>query len=75
MKEVLDFIEKLKEERNNINQKLRFVSEQKFEREADFLREKINTINSIVFELGINYTYRINKAIAWKIKEQNRNGK
>jgi hypothetical protein len=51
MKEVLDFIEKLKEERNNINQKLRFVSEHKFEREADFLREKINTINSIVFEL------------------------
>lgn len=51
MKEILDFIEKLKEERNTINQKLRFVREHKFEREADSLQEKVNTINTIVFEL------------------------
>jgi hypothetical protein len=52
MKEVLDFIEKLKEERNNINQKLRFVREHKFEREAEFLQEKVNVINNIIFELN-----------------------
>lgn len=51
MKEILDFIEKLKEERNVLNQKLRFVTEHKFEKEADFLREKVSVISTIVWEL------------------------
>ena len=45
------FIEKLKEKRNNINQKLRFVHEHKFEKEAQFLRDRINVIDTIMYEL------------------------
>lgn len=51
MKEIEDFIAKLKEERTDINQKLRFVYEHKFEKEADYLRTKIQIINTILNEL------------------------
>jgi len=51
MKEVEDFITKLKEERTAINNKLVFVHEHKFEKEADYLRNKISIINTILFEL------------------------
>lgn len=47
----LNFIIKLKEERSNINQKLRFVQEHKFEKEADYLRNKVQIINTILNEL------------------------
>lgn len=51
MKEIEDFITKLKEERTDINQKLRFVYEHKFEKEGDYLRNKIQIINTILNEL------------------------
>ena len=48
MKEVEDFIIKLKEERSDINQKLRFVHEHKFTKEAEYLQKKIQIINTIL---------------------------
>jgi len=51
MEEITAFIEILKEERNNVNQKLRFVHKHKFEKEAQFLRDRVNTINTIMYEL------------------------
>lgn len=51
MKEIKDFIEKLKEERNSLNQKCAFVHQHKFEKEADFLSTKIDVINKILYEL------------------------
>lgn len=53
MKEVLDFIEKLRQERDEFNNKLRFVHEHKFTKEADYLREKVSVINTIMYELEI----------------------
>jgi len=66
MEEIKDFIEKLRDERNEINNKLRFVHEHKFTKEADYLREKVSIINTIMYELesvadgntkGINCTF------------------
>jgi len=51
MKEVKDFIEKLKDERNRLNEKLRFVGEHKFKHEQKALNEKITVINHIMYEL------------------------
>ncbi len=51
MKEIQDFITKLKEERAEINQKLRFVQEHKFAKEAEYLQSKVNIINTILHEL------------------------
>jgi len=51
MKEIIDFIAKLNEERTVINAKLRFVNEHKFTKEEAYLRDKLNTINTILFEL------------------------
>lgn len=51
IKEVSNFIDKLKEERRSINEKLRFVHEHKFTKEADYLRDRVNTLNTILFEL------------------------
>lgn len=51
MEEVKKFIDNLKDERNEVSLKLRFVSEHKFEREADYLRNKVQIINTIMYEL------------------------
>ena len=51
MKEIITSLGKLREERNVISQKLQFVIAHKFEKEADFLRDRIRIINTILFEL------------------------
>ena len=51
MEEVKDFIQKLKDERYLMSQKLNFVSEHKFNKEADFIRNRIQVINTILDEL------------------------
>lgn len=67
-KEISDFIEKLKEERFDINQKLRFVHEHKFTKEADYLRNKVQIINTILHELesvNTGFTKGINAKFDW----------
>ena len=51
IKEITAFVDRLKEERNSVNKKLSFVHEHKFLKEADYLRDRINVINTIIFEL------------------------
>lgn len=48
MEEIKIFIEKLKEEKLIISQKLRFLNEHKFTKEADFVRTRIMNINTIL---------------------------
>ena len=48
LEEVKDFIQKLKDERHLMSQKLNFVSEHKFNKEADFIRNRIQVINTIL---------------------------
>ena len=68
MKEVEDFIEKLKEERTDITQKLRFVHEHKFTKEAEYLQNKVQIINTILNELESvvgGHTKGINSKFSW----------
>jgi len=51
MEEIKDFIQKLKNERMLMSQKLQFVSSHKFNKEADFIRNRIRVINTILGEL------------------------
>jgi len=53
MKEIKDFIERLKTERNELNQKLKFVREHKFTKEEQFLSDQVSVINSIMYELEL----------------------
>lgn len=48
MQEIKAFIENLKEERSIMNQKLNFVNQHKFNKEADFIRNRIQVINTIL---------------------------
>lgn len=51
MEEVKNFIDNLKDERNKVSLRLNFVREHKFEREADYLTNKVQIINTILYEL------------------------
>jgi len=51
MEEIKKFIEKLREDRNTMNAKLGFFLDHKFDHEANYLRTKINVINTILYEL------------------------
>lgn len=48
MEEIKAFIENLKEERTNLNHRLNFVYQHKFNREAEFIRNRIQNINTIL---------------------------
>lgn len=48
---VKQFCEKLRKEKDDLTTKLHFVSTHKFEKEADFIREKRKTVNNILYEL------------------------
>jgi hypothetical protein len=51
MKEIEDFIKKLKEERADLSRKLSFFLEHKFAKEAEFVQTKIQIISTILNEL------------------------
>ena len=51
MNEIKDFITRLKEERMNLNYKLSFMVQHKFDKEAEYLRNKVDIINIILHEL------------------------
>lgn len=66
--EIEDFIAKLKEERTNINQKLSFVHEHKFTKEAEYLQNKVQIINTILNELESvvsGHTKAVNVKFSW----------
>lgn len=68
MKEVEDFIEKLKEERSSIYSKLGFMNEHKFTKEAEYLQNKIQILNTILNELESvvsGHTKGINSKFSW----------
>ncbi len=67
MEEIKGFIDNLKDEIKTFSEKVTFLEIHKFNRESDFLREKISTINTIIHELesvtkgetkGINSVFR-----------------
>ena len=51
MEEVKRFLEKLKDERNELNSEIRFLSKHKFNKESNYLNERVSVINTILYEL------------------------
>lgn len=49
--ELQKFIQRLKEERIEINKQMAFVSEHRFFKERDFLQERFKNLNTILNEL------------------------
>jgi hypothetical protein len=53
IKEFLDFVERIKDERYRLYQRIGFLSQHNFKREAEYLSDKMATINEITHELEL----------------------